>query len=153
MEHRMSHQYQSTRRRRRIARRGFTLIEAIVIIVILGVIASLIAPRLIKRVGQSKRAVAEANAASLATQVKLFMADHGSLPDGASIDILYERPANVEPGDWQPYVDSADDLLDPWGHKYRLIIPGDHNYDFDLVSDGADGRPGGTGDDEDIVKP
>ena len=141
----------TARTRRRLARSGFTLIEAIVIIVILGVIAAVIAPRLIQRVGQSKSAVAASNAASLATQIKLFMAEH-ELAQGATIDVLVERPSNAD-DTWEPYVDSAEDLLDPWGRKYILIIPGDKNFDFDLVSYGRDGRPGGTGEDADITKP
>lgn len=136
---------------RALARSGFTLIEAIVIIVILGVIAAVIAPRLIQRVGQSKSAVAASNAASLATQVKIYMAEH-ELAQGATIDVLVERPSNADDS-WEPYVDSAEDLLDPWGRKYILIIPGEKNFDFDLVSYGRDGRAGGTGEDADIIKP
>jgi len=147
----MNHSAASSASRRRLARSGFTLIEAIVIIVILGVIAAVIAPRLIQRVGQSKRAVAMSNAAALATQVKLFMAEH-ELSQGSTIDVLVEKPSNASDS-WEPYVDSANDLLDPWGRKYILIIPGEKNFDFDLVSYGRDGRPGGTGEDEDVVKP
>jgi len=124
-----------------------------VIIVILGVVAAVIAPRLIQRVGQSKQSVAASNAAALATAMKLFMTDHGSPSDGASIDVLWERPSDVDSADYQPYVDSADKLLDPWGNKFVLVIPGEKNYDFDIVSYGADGRPGGEGEDADVVKP
>lgn len=134
-------------------RRGFTLIEAIVVVVIIGVLAALIGPRLLSRIGQSKRAVAEGNAASLSTAMKLFIADHGSPPEGATIDILWERPSNVEEAKWQPYVDSKDKLKDPWGNAFVLVIPGQKNYDFDIVSYGADGKPGGEGDNADVVKP
>ncbi len=133
-------------------RAGFTLIEAIVVIVILGVLAAVIAPRFISRVGQSKQKTGEANAASLATAVKLYLADHGKPAQGASIDILWER-GDVSEEAWSPYVDNADALLDPWGNKFVLVIPGQKNIDFDIVSYGADGKPGGTGEDADIVKP
>jgi general secretion pathway protein G len=136
-------------------RRGFTLIEAIVIIVILGVIAAVVAPRLLNRIGQSKQSVARANAASLATQVRLLMADMGRAPEpGSTIDILWERPSNVPESEYKgPYVDNADQLMDPWGRKYILVIPGNRNVDFDVVSYGADGQPGGTDENADIIAP
>lgn len=136
-------------------RRAFTIIEVIVIVVILGVLAAIIAPRLLGRIGQSRQAVAESNAASLASNIKLFMADNGNPGSGATIDILWSRPADVDEADWRgPYVDNADALVDPWGNKFVLIIPSQNgNADFDVVSYGADGQPGGEGEDEDIVKP
>jgi general secretion pathway protein G len=137
----------------RPARRGFTLIEAIVIIVILGVIAAVIAPRLIQRVGQSKSAVAESNAAALATAMKLLSSDCGTPPQGETIDILWERPSYAADGDWKgPYVDKADNLLDPWGNKYILRVPGEVHVDFDIISYGRDGRQGGEGEDKDVIK-
>lgn len=132
---------------------GFTIIEVIVIVVILGVIAAVIAPRLINRIGQSKQSLAASNAASLATAMKLFQADHYAPRSGDTIDILWERPSDVAEGDWEPYVDNADALLDPWGRKFVLVVPGNRNVDFDIVSYGADGAPGGEGEDADIVKP
>jgi general secretion pathway protein G len=131
-------------------RRGFTLIEAIVIIVILGVLMAVIGPRLIGRVGQSKQAVAQTNAASLATATKLFITDHGMPEAGADIKILWTKPSNVT-GDYKPYVDSEDALKDPWGNLYILRIPAQHNVDFDIVSYGADGVEGGTEENADIV--
>lgn len=140
---------------RRAVRRGFTLIEAIVIVVILGVLAAVIAPRFLSRIGQSKQSVAAANAASLASSVDLYRADCGELRDTDTLDILWERPGHTEEGAWQgPYVKNADALIDPWGNPYELIVPGRKNAaDFDIVSYGADGAPGGEGDDADITKP
>jgi general secretion pathway protein G len=134
-------------------RRAFTLIEAIVVIIIIGVLATLIAPRLIGRIGQAKRSTAESNAAVLASQMKLLMADIGAVPSGAGIEILWEKPGNIADDAWKgPYVDTADDLVDPWGNKYILKIPGDRRPDYDIVSYGQDGKPGGEGEDADIVK-
>jgi len=134
--------------------RGFTLIEVIVIVLILGVLAAVIAPRFIQRVGQSKRSVAEANAASLATAMKLFIADHGNPEPGSTIAVLWERPANIEESAWEPYVSSPDQLIDPWGNQFVLRIPGEKNtFDFDIVSFGADAKPGGDGENADVVKP
>ena len=139
--------------RRRGARPGFTLVEAIVIIVILGVIAAVIAPRLIQRVGQSKTAVAQSNAAALATAMKMLSSDCGTPPQGESIDILWEEPSYAPQGSWKgPYIDKQDDLVDPWGNKYILRVPGEVHVDFDIVSYGRDGRPGGEGEDQDVIK-
>jgi general secretion pathway protein G len=138
---------------RRGGRAGFTIIEVIVIVVILGVIAAVIAPRLLNRIGQSKQSVAASNAASLATQMSLFMADHGAPEPGAAITILWERPGNVAESEWHPYVQNPEQLKDPWGRLFVLRIPGQRNVDFDVVSYGADGQPGGEGENADIVKP
>lgn len=141
-------------RTRPAQRPGFTLIEVIVIVVILGVLAAVIAPRFLSRIGQSKRSVTESNAASLASALRLFIADHGQPEGGATIDILWERPSNVEEAKWQPYVENPDKLLDAWGNKFVLKVPGEKNtFDFDVVSYGADAKPGGEGENADVVKP
>lgn len=136
------------------ARRAFTIIEVIVIIVIIGVIAAVVAPRLISRIGQSKQAMAASNASALASAMFTYLADCGTPEPGATIDILMERPSNVDETKWKgPYVQNAENLLDPWGKKYDLKVPGTKNIDFDIVSYGADGRPGGEGENADVVKP
>lgn len=134
------------------ARTGFTIIEVIVIVVILGILAAVIAPRILGRVGQSKQSVAAANAASLASSLKLFILDNGTPESGSSIEILWTRPGTIEESAWKgPYVDSADALKDPWGNLFVLRIPGEVSVDFDVVSYGADGQPGGDGENKDIV--
>jgi len=138
---------------RRRSRRGFTLIEAIVVIVILGVLAAVIAPRFLGRIGQSKQSLAASNASSLATAMRTYIADHGEPEEGSTIDILFERPSNVSDDAWEAYVEKADDLLDPWGNKFVLVVPGKVNRTFDIVSYGRDGKPGGDGEDADITKP
>jgi general secretion pathway protein G len=144
---------QMKRERHTRRRRGFTMVEAIVVIVIIGVIAAMIAPRLIGRIGQSKQAVAKANAEALATAMRSYIYDMGATPEsGASLDVLWRRPSSAEEGKWKgPYVDNEDSLKDPWGNLYVLVIPGQFNADFDIVSYGADGQPGGEGDNADIV--
>lgn len=134
--------------------RGFTLVEAIVVIIILGVLATVIAPRLIGRVGQAKHSTAVANANTIATAVSTFALDTGKKPDGSSLDFLLRRPSEVDEAAWKgPYLNNADMLKDPWGKAYMIMVPGEKNPDFDIMSYGADGKPGGSGEDEDIRKP
>ena len=142
-------------RTKRSRRRGFTLIEAIVIVVILGVLAAVIAPRVLSNIGDSRQGVAQSNASSLANQMNLFMAKHGGKLSGETptIDVLWERPSFISEGDFEPSVNNADQLLDPWGNKFVLVFPGQKNVDFDIVSYGADGEPGGEGENADIIAP
>jgi general secretion pathway protein G len=138
----------------RYAARAFTIIEVLVIIVIIGVIAAVVAPRLISRIGAAKQSMAISNAATLATSMKTYQIDCGLPESGATLSVLVERPSNVAEGAWKgPYVDNADMLKDPWGNVFELRIPGQKNADFDIISWGADGQPGGTGDNEDVIKP
>ncbi|MEK6702603.1 MAG: type II secretion system major pseudopilin GspG [Planctomycetota bacterium] len=144
----------SSRVFRRRAGRAFTIIEVIVIITIIGIIAAVIAPRLISRIGASKTATAKSNAASLATAMQTFLADCGNPESGATITILLERPSNVAEDAWKgPYVQSAEAILDPWGNPFVLLIPPKKNFDFDIVSYGKDGQQGGEGEDADVVAP
>jgi len=136
----------------RNTRRAFTIMEVIVVVVIIGVLAAVIAPRLLGRVGQSRVAVAQSNATAIATAMKGFIMDCGVPEAGADLSILLDRPPNVDEGKWKgPYLDNADQLKDPWGNDFQLRIPGEFNADFDIVSYGSDGAPGGEGEAADIV--
>ena len=132
--------------------RAFTIIEVLVIVVILGIIAAVVAPRLLDKISTSKQSMAATNAASLVTALNNYMLDNGGkIAPGTPIDVLAERPTTE--GGPGPYVNSAEALIDPWGNKFILKIPGEKNYDFDIVSYGRDAQPGGTGEDADIIKP
>ena len=126
-------------------RRAFSLIEVIVAVTIVAIMAALFVPNLIKNIGNAKGKRAIAEAGQLADQVRLYMIDTGlsRCPEDFELDILTE-------GD-NPYLNNKKALLDPWGHPYIIIVPGEVNKDFDLISYGADGQPGGDGENKDIV--
>ncbi len=136
-------------------RRAFTIIEVLVIVLIVGILATIVATRLIGRVGQARGTAAAANANALGTAVESFWADCGQPSTGAELaSFLMERPSNVDAAKWQgPYLKNQDQLLDPWGRAFMMVMPGVRNADFDIVSYGADGKPGGEGENTDIVKP
>jgi general secretion pathway protein G len=141
-------------RRRAIAARAFTLVEVIVVIVIIAVLAGLVVPRLVGRIGDSKQGAAKSSAATLANQVRVLMVDAGGLPPDVSIRALFEKPSDLDQSKWKgPYVDSIDKLNDPWGNPYVLVVPGQKNIDFDVISYGADKKPGGEGENADVVMP
>ncbi|MCC6908506.1 MAG: type II secretion system major pseudopilin GspG [Phycisphaerales bacterium] len=139
-------------RSQRRPRRGFTLIEAIVVVIIIGVLAAVVAPRLMGRIGQSKVAAAKASMASLRTSLDLVYTDLGREPDSGDTlrAMLWDKPKDA-PDTWQKGINKEADLKDPWGNDYALVIPPTVHVDYDIVSYGADGREGGEGDNADII--
>lgn len=141
------------RRQGRRTGRAFTIIEVLVIITIMGIIAAVVVPRLFSRIGQSRQAKAQSDASSIATTVQTFLIDMGKLPDTGDLRFLREEPSGMT-GTWQgPYLSNDEALTDPWGNLYIIRAPGEKNTDFDIVSYGADGQPGGEGEDADIIAP
>jgi|TARA_B100000959_G_scaffold266421_1_gene308826 general secretion pathway protein G len=128
-------------------RRGFTLIEIIVVVMIITVLATLIAPKLLGRVGSAKQAAAQAKAATIAKLVNLYTLDMGlSAPkNDFDLDILLLSP-DEGGGPSGPYLERADDLVDPWGNPFVIELPpGTVNASFDIICFGEDGEPGGEG--------
>lgn len=142
----------SNRNMRRAAR-AFTIAEIIVVVVIIGVLATIVATRLLPKIGAAKATTALANANTLAGSVQEYWNDCGQPPSGAAlIDFLMTRPADITDDRWKgPYLQNRDQFIDPWGRPFILVIPPQFNSDFDIVSYGADGQPGGDGENKDIV--
>lgn len=133
--------------------RGFTLLEVLVVIVVIAVLASLVAPNLFRNVDDARVAAAKAQIESLVTALDTYRLDNGRYPSTAQgLAALRERPTIDPPANWrEPYLRKAVPD-DPWGRPYVYVSPGRENPTaFDLLSYGADGRPGGSGPDADIL--
>ncbi|MGH8667653.1 MAG: type II secretion system major pseudopilin GspG [Burkholderiales bacterium] len=128
--------------------RGFTLLELLVVVVIIGLLAGFVAPRYFGQVGKSEVAVAKAQIDALEKALDQYRLDTGKYPSGElGLKALVDRPAS-EPKWAGPYLRKAVPL-DPWGKPYQYKVPGEKG-DFDLVSFGKDGQPGGAGESADI---
>ena len=128
---------------------GFTLLELLVVVLILGLLAGFVAPRYFSQVGKSEINVAKAQLDALAKALDQYRLDTGHYPSPElGLDALVTRPAN-EPKWNGPYLRKAVPL-DPWGKPYLYRMPGEKG-DFDLISYGKDGQPGGSGENADIL--
>ncbi|MES2817374.1 MAG: type II secretion system major pseudopilin GspG [Pseudomonadota bacterium] len=130
--------------------RGFTLIELLVVLVILGLLMSVVGPRVMQYVGGAKSDTARLQIQDLAASLDMYNLEVGKYPSQeAGLKALVEQPANTPR--WKgPYLRKPKVPQDPWDRDYVYRIPGEHG-PFDLSSLGQDGQPGGEGDDADIV--
>lgn len=130
-------------------RRGFTLVEIMVVVVILGILAVLIVPRVLGRTDEARIAAARHDIAAITQSLKLYKLDNGRYPSNEQgLQALVAKPqSSPVPGNWKPYLDKLP--KDPWGNTYQYLNPGVHS-EIDVFSLGADGQPGGTGADVDI---
>ncbi len=145
-----------SRFRRRLARarreRGFTLIEMMVVIVILGVLAGLVVPRFIDQPDKAKLVKAKAQIESLSLALKQYKLDNGFYPTTEQgLKSLKEKPSSGRIPANYPQRGYLDGPLpkDPWNNEFQYICPGEHA-DFEIVSLGADGQTGGEGTGADI---
>lgn len=137
---------------RQTRRSGFTLLEMLVVLVIIGLLAGLVGPRLFGKVDQSKVTTAQTQIKTLRAALEGMRLDLGRLPTPEEgLDLLNSAPADVaQAARWRgPYLNDALPL-DPWGQPYQYAVPGAGGQPFALYSFGADGKRGGEGDAQDI---
>lgn len=134
-------------------RRGFTLIELMVVVVILGILAGLIVPRIMGRPEQAKKLKARMQIESIGTALKLYKLDNGAYPTTEQgLQALVEAPSSGNaPKNWRKggYLDKGKVPKDPWGNDFVYLSPGIHD-DVDIISYGADGASGGDDTNADI---
>jgi len=127
---------------------GFTLIELLIVMVILGLLAALIAPRMIGKIGKSKVKAAKSQIEMLSTALDSFKLDTGRYPTTEEgLKALIENPG-IKGWDG-PYLKKKKIPKDPWGNDYIYRCPGEHDT-YDILSYGADGKPGGEGENADL---
>ncbi|MCD4830470.1 MAG: type II secretion system major pseudopilin GspG [Anaerohalosphaeraceae bacterium] len=130
---------------------GFTIVELLVVILIISMLAAFVAPKMFKGLGKAKHDIAKAKMANIENAIGTFYIACGRYPSGAeALDELIEAPSDLQEKWKGPYLKKSK-LLDPWDNTYIYVEEGEVNPgSFDLVSLGADGQPGGEGDDADI---
>ena len=128
---------------------GFTLIEVMVVIVILGVLAALIVPRVLGRPDEARVVAAKQDISSIMQALKLYKLDNRRYPNNdQGLGALVQKPsAPPVPDNWKAYLEKLPN--DPWGSPYQYLSPGLQG-EVDVLSYGADGKPGGEGVDADI---
>lgn len=133
----------------RPASRGFTLIELMVVLVIIGVLAALIVPNVLDRADDARVTAAKTDVGNLMQALKLYKLDNQRYPTAAQgLQALVARPSvDPVPPNWKPYLDKLPS--DPWGGAYQYLNPG-IKAEVDVLSLGADGKAGGEGKDADI---
>ncbi|MFT4191129.1 MAG: type II secretion system major pseudopilin GspG [Comamonas sp.] len=129
--------------------RGFTLIELMVVLAIIGMLAALIVPNVLSRADDARVTAARTDVNNLMQALKLYRLDNLRYPTAEQgLQALVTRPtSNPAPGNWKSYLDKLPN--DPWGHPYQYLNPGVHGA-VDVFSFGADGQPGGEGNDADL---
>jgi general secretion pathway protein G len=140
MELHMQSRTSSTRQR------GFTLIEIMVVVVIIGIIAALVAPSVIRRIDDAQLVKAKQDIRAYETALNLFRLDNFKYPTtDQGLKSLVEKPGDASIRNWKPggYIDGL--KQDPWGNDYHYVYPGTHGKEYDLYTLGADNQEGGEG--------
>ncbi len=139
---------------RRDRRGGFTLMEILVVVMIIAVLATLVGVQVMPRLGEARRSAAQSQIATFRQALNLYRLDNGTFPSQQQgLDALVRKP-DIEPvpRNWRPegYVDGGRIPLDPWGNEYVYLVPGRDGAPYEILSYGADGQPGGEGENADI---
>ena len=133
---------------RRTPWRGFTLIELMIVVVILGLLATIIMPRILNRPEQARRVKAKIDIRNIESALALFKTDTGRFPTTSEgLEVLVTNPG-IKGYNSDGYLDKVP--LDPWGNRYIYVCPGLQSKDYDLESYGKDGEDGGADDNADI---
>ena len=140
-----------SRRRAQGRPRGFTLIEIMVVVIIIGLLAAVIVPQVISKVDEAKVTKAKSDIQALETALTMYRLDNSRYPTtDQGLTALVTQPTDPSIKHWRPggYLQRVS--KDPWGNEYQYVYPGTHGKEYDLFSFGADGAPGGEGIDADI---
>jgi len=132
-------------------RAGFTLIEILVVVVILGILATIIVPRIMGRPEEARITKAKTDIKAIETALNMYKIDNGVYPStDMGLRALVEKPASGQvPKNWRPGGYLAKAPKDPWGNEYVYLSPGSHG-EYDLISKGSDGEMGGEENNADI---
>ncbi|TLD40477.1 MAG: General secretion pathway protein G [Candidatus Jettenia ecosi] len=133
-----------------LKKEGFTLLELLIVMIIIGLLAALIGPKMIGRVGESRQTVAKQQIEGFSSALEMYKLDTTKYPaQEQGLDALVTQPQGIV--NWKgPYLKKKFVPKDPWGNNYTYLYPGEHG-DYDIVSHGADGNPGGEGEDKDVA--
>ena len=135
---------------RLLKRGGFTLLELLIVMIIIGLLAALIGPKMIGRVGESRQTVAKQQIEGFSSALEMYKLDTTKYPtQEQGLEALVIQPQGITY--WKgSYLKKKFIPKDPWGNNYIYTYPGEHG-DYDIVSYGADGNSGGDGEDKDVA--